>query len=135
VKGSETILIVEDQRDVRKLAVTALRSYEYTVLEAADAEEALAVCKQMDGAIHLVLTDVVMPGRSGPELVKAINRLYPQMRVVFMSGYTESAILQNNMVADSIVHIDKPFTARDLAVKVREALDDQPAPGAPHARS
>ncbi len=127
LEGSATILIVEDQPEVRRLAATVLRSYKYTVLEAADAEEALAICEQVPGPIDLLLTDVVMPGLSGPELMEKVKRLYPAIKTVFMSGYTEHVVLQNGVLANGVAYIDKPFTAGSLGSKVREALGKRTA--------
>ena len=125
--GSATILLVEDQAEVRKLAATVLRTHGYAVFEAANAEEALALCGQVPGPIHLLLTDVVMPGLSGPELLENVKRLYPDIKVLFMSGYTEHMSLQNGIFAEDVGYIDKPFTAGSLATKVREALGKRAA--------
>jgi PAS domain S-box-containing protein len=122
LEGSATILLVEDQPEVRKLAATVLRSHKYTVIEAAHGEEALMLCKQAPEPIHLLLTDVVLPGLSGPELVQKVKGLYPKIKTLFMSGYTEHVILQNGDIADGIAYIDKPFTAVGLATKVRDVL-------------
>jgi CheY-like chemotaxis protein len=120
--GSETILLVEDQPDVRKLAATVLRAYKYTVLEAANAEEALLVAGQTREPIHLVLTDVVMPGLSGPELAERLKPGHPEITVLFMSGYTEHASLHQGVLPADAAYIAKPFTAEVLVAKVREAL-------------
>ncbi len=122
VEGTATILLVEDQPEVRRLAAIVLRSHKYTVFEAADAQEALAILQQAPGPIHLLLTDMVMPGLSGPELLEKVKRFYPGIKVLFMSGYTEHVILKNGVIAGDAAYIDKPFTARSLAEKVREAL-------------
>jgi two-component system cell cycle sensor histidine kinase/response regulator CckA len=122
LEGSATILLVEDQLEVRKLAATVLRSYKYEVLEAADAEEALVICDQVPGPIHLLLTDIVMPGLSGPELVEKVKRLYPDIKTLFMSGYAQHVILENGVSVDDIAYINKPFTAESLATKIRDAL-------------
>ena len=119
--GEATVLLVEDQPEVRKLAGVVLRSHKYTVLEAANAQEALGICKQARGPIHLLLTDVVLPGLSGPELLEQVKRLYPEIKVLFTSGYTERAALDNGRIADA-AFVEKPFTASSLAEKVREAL-------------
>jgi CheY-like chemotaxis protein len=120
--GEATVLLVEDQPEVRKLAAVVLRSHKYTVLEAANAQEALGICKQASGPIHLLLTDIVLPGLSGPELLEQVKRLYPGIKVLFTSGYTEQAAFDNGKIAADAVFVDKPFTARSLAEKVREAL-------------
>ena len=122
LEGFATILLVEDQPEVRKLAATVLRSYKYTVFEAANAEEALVICGPQPGPIHLLLTDIVMPGLSGPELQEKVKRLYPDIKTLFMSGYTQHRNLQNGVIADDMACIDKPFTAESLATRVRDAL-------------
>jgi len=122
VEGTTTILLVQDQPEVRRLAAIVLRSHQYTVLEAADAQEALAILERAPGPIHLLLTDMVMPGLSGPELLEKVKRLYPGIKTLFMSGYSEQIVLENGAMAGDAAYIDKPFTARSLAEKVREAL-------------
>ena len=122
VRGTETILLVEDQHEVRTLAATVLRSDEYTVLEAANAEEALTICRETSRPIHLVLTDVVMPGLSGPELFDKVTQIHSEAKVLFMSGYTEHASLSNILAAAQKAYLEKPFSAATLAMKVREAL-------------
>ena len=120
--GSETILIVEDQSEVRIFAARALRSYMYTVMEAANAEEALTVFEETPAPIDLVVSDVVMPGASGPELMESLKERYPAIKVLFMSGYTEHVTVQNGGIGTDSVFVEKPFTAERLAAKVREAL-------------
>jgi CheY-like chemotaxis protein len=120
--GTETVLLVEDQPDVRKLAATVLRKRNYVVLEASGGEEALALCERIAEPIHLVLTDVVMPGLSGPELVEKLKASRPELKVLFMSGYTENATLHSGVLYSDVAYIPKPFTAEGLARKVREVL-------------
>jgi len=120
--GKETILLVEDEGSVRKLVARVLRSKGYQVLEATTGEEALAVSAKHAEAIHLLLTDLVMPRMSGRELALALSKLRATLRVLFMSGYTDEAVM--HQVEDPDVgFIHKPFTPAMLAQKVRAALD------------
>jgi PAS domain S-box-containing protein len=123
-RGSETILAVEDEEKVRKLAVQILKGQGYTVLEASHGEEAMKVAKEHGGdGIQLLLTDVVMPGMSGSELAKTLGSLLPKMRVLYMSGYTDNAIVHHGVLEEGVNYIQKPFTVGALARKVREVLD------------
>ena len=119
--GTETILVVEDQQQLRKMVVRVLRGFGYEVLEAADPEEALLQSEGYAGPIHLLLTDVVMPGMAGPELASRMKPSRPAMEVVFMSGYSESTRI-DHQVPSSCGYLAKPFSPEDLALKVREAL-------------
>jgi CheY-like chemotaxis protein len=118
--GTETILVVEDQVQLRKMAGHVLRSHGYRVLEAANAGEALLHAERYAGPIHLLLTDVVMPGMTGPELADRIKPLRPAMVVVFMSGYSERAMADRLELAGA--YLQKPFSPEALATKVRSAL-------------
>jgi CheY-like chemotaxis protein len=124
-RGSETILVVEDDEMVRKLACQSLRMYGYQVVEAANAAEALLLGKAYQGPITLMLTDVVMPQMSGIELASRLNQLRPGMRVVYMSGYTDDAFLRHGALDPALFFLQKPFTPGSLAEKVREALDSK----------
>ncbi|MCL4234813.1 MAG: response regulator, partial [Deltaproteobacteria bacterium] len=119
--GAEAILVVEDEDAVRRLAKRVLERNGYRVIEAASGDEALAVGD--DVAIDLVLTDVVMPHMNGRQLVEKLLARRPGLRVVFMSGYTEDAIARHGVLEDGTAFLQKPFTAADLARKIREALD------------
>jgi len=120
--GKETVLVVEDMAQVRHLAVIALKTYGYHVIQAEDAEEALAICERESGPIHLVLSDVVMPGLNGPELAKRLERLRPEIKVLLMSGYTDNAIAHNGAPGGRVDFIQKPFSPEGLARKVRAVL-------------
>ena len=123
-RGSETILTVEDEEKVRKLTVQILKGQGYTVLEASHGEEAMKVANKHSGnRIHLLLTDVVMPGISGSELAKSLGLLLPKMKVLYMSGYTDNAIVHHGVLDEEVNYIQKPFTVDALARKVREVLD------------
>jgi PAS domain S-box-containing protein len=120
--GSETILLVEDQEEVRTLAAKVLTRYGYRVLEGSDGEDALLQAKLHPEPIHLLLTDVVMPGMTGRELAERLKQLRPEIKVVYMSGYSGNAIKHQGLLAPGVDYIPKPFTALSLAGKVREVL-------------
>jgi CheY-like chemotaxis protein len=120
--GTETVLVVEDQPDVRDFTAIALQSYGYRVLKAASAAEALSICEREGEHIRLVLTDVVMPNVSGLELASQLARLRPGMRILYMSGYTDNAIMQRGVSDEAAEFITKPFGPERLAAKVRAAL-------------
>jgi signal transduction histidine kinase len=121
--GSETILVVEDEGEVRKVAVRILSGQGYKVLEASHGNDAMLVCKQHEGPIHLMVTDVVMPNMSGHELAKRLKAFHPEMKVLYMSGYTDNAIVHHGVLEKGMNYIQKPFTVEGLAKKVREVLD------------
>ena len=122
LRGTETVLVVEDQEQLRKMAGRVLRSYGYRVLEAANAGEALLSAERYAGPIHLLLTDVVMPGMTGPELADRIKPLRPSMEAIFMSGYSERAITDRRTLELAGVYLPKPFSPEALAAKVRGVL-------------
>jgi two-component system cell cycle sensor histidine kinase/response regulator CckA len=119
----ETILLVEDEDQVRALARTALKRHGYQVLEAEQGEQALALCEQHVGSIHLLLTDVVMPRMGGRELAERATVLRPEMKVLFMSGYANDDIIAHGVMDESIALLQKPITPSGLARRVREVLD------------
>jgi len=121
--GTETILLVEDEDLVRDLACGALVEKGYTVLEAKNGEEALRLSTSHEGVIHLVLTDVVMPGMSGPVLIGHLKRRRPTMKVIYMSGYTDNAIVHHGVLEPGLEFLQKPFSPDSLVGKVREVLD------------
>jgi two-component system cell cycle sensor histidine kinase/response regulator CckA len=121
--GSETILLVEDDESVRKLACQVLGRKGYRVLSAGKIEEALQIAETLDSPIHLVLTDVVMPGMSGSELVGRLHFLRPEIKVLFMSGYADRAIVHHGIIEAEMSFLQKPFTPTLLAQKVREVLE------------
>jgi two-component system cell cycle sensor histidine kinase/response regulator CckA len=122
-KGDETILLVEDDRAVRQLAARLLNSLGYRVVQAADAEAAVSLCERVAHPIHLLLVDVVLPGTKGPELAAQLERLHPEMKVLYMSGYTDNAIVVHGVLEPGVRLLQKPFSLADLAKKVRETLD------------
>ncbi len=123
LQGNETILIVEDEEVVRKLAVRVLKKQGYKVLEAPDGGKAFMLCEAFKEPIHLILTDVVMPGMSGSKLVERLKEIHPEMKALYMSGYTDNAILHHGVLEPGINFIQKPFNVDGLARKVREVLD------------
>jgi PAS domain S-box-containing protein len=120
--GHGTILLVEDQENVRRLAASVLESFGYCVLKAANGQEALALSASYAAPIHLLLTDVVMPGLSGTELAGQVASLRPGIRVLFVSGYTDSVIAQHGLLGEDQAFLQKPFTPPALAARVREVL-------------
>ena len=122
-RGSETILLVEDENVVRGLARQILEQAGYNVLDAGNGEEALRLCRQHSDPIHLLLTDVVMPETSGKEIAHLLTSLQPATRVLFMSGYTDDAIVHHGVLDTSVEFIQKPFTPVGLTRKVRQVLD------------
>jgi hypothetical protein len=122
-RGSETILLVEDDAGVRNLAKKILQTQGYTVLEAAQGEDALRLSGQHGGLIHLMVTDMVMPEMSGRELAERLKPLRPHMKVLLVSGYTDKAMLHHGELDPGMAFLQKPFTPQTLARKVREVLD------------
>jgi CheY-like chemotaxis protein len=124
-RGSETILLVEDESQVRTVARGILKRHGYRVVEAQSGGEALLLCEQHAGTIDLLLSDVVMPLMSGPELAKRLAVHRPTMKILCMSGYTDDAVIRHGAVEAGIAFIQKPFTPETLTRKVREVLDVQ----------
>ena len=120
--GTETVLLVEDEESVRQLVRETLAAKGYRVMEAATGESGAAVAAQHDGKIDLVITDVVMPGMGGRELVKQLARSRPETKVLYLSGYTEDAIINEGTMESGAAFLQKPFTLQSLARKVREVL-------------
>lgn len=124
-RGTETIMVVEDEQSVRALAGTVLRALGYSVLEAASGPEAIQIAAAHAGPIPLLLTDVVMPQMSGRELAELMIAVRPDIKVLFASGYTDDAIVHHGVLEAGIAFLQKPFTPSSLARKVREVLDEQ----------
>ncbi|MFZ0878267.1 MAG: ATP-binding protein, partial [Candidatus Acidiferrales bacterium] len=125
-RGTETILLVEDEQGVRDLAKEYLEMSGYTVLVAGNGSAAVELVSQHAGPIDLIMTDVVMPGMSGSELAERISALRPGIRIVYMSGYTDQSIVHHGILSSDVVLLQKPFTLSTLAHKLREALVAKP---------
>jgi PAS domain S-box-containing protein len=125
-RGHETVLLAEDEEQVRRMTRTILEMNGYRVLEASSGDEALATYKQHEGRIDLVITDVVMPQMSGRELAQSLEALRPGIKVLYVSGYTDDAIVRHGLLDAGIAFIQKPFTPEALSRKVREVLDAAP---------
>ncbi len=124
----KTILLVEDEEMLRNLSRIVLRKHGYTVLEAANGAEALAICQNHEGPIDLLVTDVVMPILGGRELADQVAQLRPDTKVLYVSGYTDDAVVRNGVIADEMQFLHKPFTPDALAAKVDEVLSHKSAP-------
>jgi CheY-like chemotaxis protein len=120
-RAQETILVVEDTDDIRRMICQILLQHGYRVLEASNGQEALEVCNSYGDPIHLLLTDVLMPRMDGGELAEHVRRMNPRLPMIFMSGYAEDAVVRR--AACSSVFLAKPFTSVTLTQKVREVLD------------
>jgi len=125
INGQETILLVEDEIGILKVTKAFLVKYGYTVLAASKPSEAITLAKEYDGEINLLITDVVMPEMNGRELAIKLSVLHPQLNCLFMSGYTANVIAHHGVLDKGVKFIPKPFSAQELATKVREALDGQ----------
>jgi PAS domain S-box-containing protein len=126
--GTETILLVEDEANLRYLARQYLEKQGYKVIEAADGAVAMQIAVAHEAVIHLLLTDVIMPGMNGRELAQRISEIRPNVKVLYMSGYTENVIGHNGIMEPGVRLLQKPFNLRDLRQKVREVLDATPTP-------
>jgi PAS domain S-box-containing protein len=122
VRGTETVLLVEDEESVRTLSRAILETHGYQVLEAASAEEAIETARRYQQPIHLLLTDVVMPSMGGPDLASRIQTLRPGVKVLYMSGYTDETVFRHGHLEQGRLFLQKPFTPEALARKLREAL-------------
>jgi DNA-binding NtrC family response regulator len=128
-RGTETILLVEDAEPLRKLAEIFLKESGYRILSAADGQQALQIARQHLGPIHLLLTDVVMPGINGRVLGERLAPSQPGMKVLYMSGYTDTFIAGHGVLEPGTHLLHKPFTQEILTRKVRELLDAKPDSG------
>jgi CheY-like chemotaxis protein len=122
-KGRGTVLVVEDELAVRQVVAAALRSSGYKVLEAGSGEEAMRRLCRHEGPLHLVLTDLVMPRMNGRKVADSVRTLYPEVKVVFMSGYTDDALLRHGVSDTQGSFLPKPFTIEALTQKVRDVLN------------
>jgi CheY-like chemotaxis protein/anti-sigma regulatory factor (Ser/Thr protein kinase) len=124
--GSEVVLLAEDDPGVRLLARLSLRRCGYTVLEAGSAADALAIAQDHDGPIDLLLSDVIMPDSSGTPLIDSLRHKRPGIRVLYMSGYTDDALVRHGVLDEGIAFLPKPFTPHGLTQKVRDVLNEDP---------
>jgi CheY-like chemotaxis protein len=122
LRGTETILLVEDETNVRRVAHRFLQKQGYTVLEADHPQVALEICQQSRGQIDLLITDVIMPTMNGRELAEQLVSAYPRLKVLYISGYTDDVLSEQGMLATEMMLLEKPFSSEALAQKVREAL-------------
>jgi two-component system cell cycle sensor histidine kinase/response regulator CckA len=127
VHGSEVILVVEDEPEVRSLTCAALRRLGYYILEAKDGEDALIVLQDYHGPVHLVMTDVVMPKMGGVELIRLLHEWYPELKVLFVSAYSRALIVNKGAFFPGARYLGKPFSPTVLARRIREILDAQTA--------
>ncbi|MGB4785182.1 MAG: ATP-binding protein, partial [Candidatus Acidiferrum sp.] len=127
-KGTETILLVENAEPLRTLAKEFLKGGGYAVLEAENGKEALQIAISFGGTIHLLLTDVIMPGMGGKQLALHLSGLRPATRVLYMSGYPNDGIVHSGILATGVVLLEKPFTREILLRRVRQVLDESPQP-------
>jgi CheY-like chemotaxis protein len=128
VRGEETVLLAENDPAVKAVIGETLRDFGYRALEAPEGTEVLALTESYDGRIDLLLTDVVMPGMSGPELAEQVRAVRKQIRVLYMSGHGEEAIAHHGVLDEGVAFLQKPFTTRALLRKIRDVLDG-PQPG------
>jgi CheY-like chemotaxis protein len=122
-EGTETILLVEDETNVRELISQYLRDMGHTVVEASDGAEALEVAHRYREPLHMLVTDMVMPKMSGRELADRLLEQYPQLKVLFISGYTSDTAARHGILEGEMAFLQKPFGLRDLARKIREVLN------------
>jgi CheY-like chemotaxis protein len=122
LRGTETVLVVEDQSDVRGVIAKTLSHYGYTVRAVANGPEAIATAQAHEGPLHVMLTDVVLPGASGREIARQVVATRPSVRVLYMSGYTDDVIVQHGVLEPGLAFLQKPFTGDALARRIREVL-------------
>jgi two-component system, cell cycle sensor histidine kinase and response regulator CckA len=123
LRGTETVLVVEDMPAVRAVTCEMLRRFGFTVHDAADGTTALHLAQTLTQPIDLLLTDVVMPDVNGRDLATQFQKLRPRMKVLFMSGYTDDAVVRHGILEEGIAYLQKPFTPTSLVRRVREVLD------------
>jgi two-component system, cell cycle sensor histidine kinase and response regulator CckA len=126
-RGTETILVVDDEDSLRTVIVDLLSQLGYHTLSAANGTEALLLATKYSGKIDVLLSDVVMDGLPGPELAEKLLQARPQLKVVFMSGFADSSLAPNGVLKPGTVLVQKPFTVRMLSAKLREVLDRRPS--------
>ncbi|HEV2520995.1 MAG TPA: response regulator [Candidatus Acidoferrales bacterium] len=123
--GTETILLVEDAEPLRILVKEILIRYGYKVLDTENGDDAIRMARNFNGPIHLLLTDVVMPGMRGDQLARKLSGILPKMKVLYMSGYPNDGIVRQGIVPDGVSFLEKPFTRELLNRNIRQVLDQQ----------
>ena len=118
-------MLVEDEDGVRGLAVLVLQTYGYKVLAADNGKEAMRLVEKHQGGIGLLVTDVVMPAMGGADLAEALRPRFPQMKVLFCSGYTDDAVVRHGLLHEKVAFLQKPYTPLSLVRKVRQVLDEK----------
>jgi len=122
--GGETVLVIEDEENVRATTVMILEDFDYHVLEAGNGEEAIEIFKEKGDSIDMLITDVVMPGINGKELAKRLLKIRPELKILYVSGYTDNVIAHHGVLESGANFLQKPFTMNSLNQKVREILDE-----------
>jgi CheY-like chemotaxis protein len=123
-RGTETVLVVDDEESLRAVVVDLLSQLGYQMLSAANGQEALELAAEYSGQIDLLLTDVIMDGLAGPELAEKLLQRRPEMKVVFISGFADGSLAPNGILKPGTVLVQKPFTIRVLSARLREVLDN-----------
>ena len=124
-RGTETILLVEDEEPLRKVVIELLTQIGYSVLSASNGKEAMRVAEAYPEKIHLLITDVLMPEIGGPELARALCAVRPDLKVIYISGYTDTSLAPEGVLPPETVLVNKPFSVRVLSAKMREVLDGE----------
>jgi hypothetical protein len=122
--GNETILLVEDDESVMKVTRTILEGLGYTVIEAANGEQAIERFRENAGGVHLVVSDMIMPGLSGKDVQRELSRIQPDIKILYISGYTADILKQKGMEGERLNFVSKPLQPDDLSRKIREVLDE-----------